>query len=92
MQYENWNNRVGYEAYDDYFYEPEDVPGEMIVPPDLAYYEEQQLRRRNQTPRYNVRPTHQSERNRSYRDFETTNPGQIEEAEYREIDGYDENL
>ncbi len=93
MQYENWNNGAGYTAYDAYdYYQNEEVLGEMIAPPDLAYYEEQQLRQRHQTPRYNIRPSSQSESNRAYRDFEPDELGQIVEAEYRELDGYDENL
>ena len=90
-QYENWNNQAGYAANDDYYYANEEVIGEMVAPPDLAYYEEQQVRQ-HQTPRYNVRPSRQSEPNRAYRDFETNDPSQIVEAEYREIDGYGEDL
>ena len=65
--------------------------GQMVVPPDLAYYEEQQLRR-HQAPRYNVHPSRQPEHNRSYHDFGIDDPGQIVEAQYREIDGYGEDL
>lgn len=85
----------GYSGYYDEGYYDEPV-GQSITPPDLAYYEEQKLRRRRNAYRYSVKAANETNNNRHYTSnsqayTSNNDAGQVVDGEFREINFYGED-
>ena len=93
-----------YEAYQDFYTDAPNQPqqenyynynqpsGQHIAPPDLKFYEEQQLRRRRDIRNYKVRQAGRPNTPANNYNRKNNDPSEIVEAQYREINVFGEDF